>query len=46
VDEWTDEGLFSYTGGGQHGDMKFTKGNRAIRDYKDTGKSLLRIVIE
>ena len=40
ADEWTDDGLFAYTGEGQHGDMTLTKGNRAIRDHKEKGKSL------
>ena len=40
TDEWTDDGLFAYTGEGQHGDMTLTKGNRAIRDHKEKGKSL------
>jgi len=39
-DEWTDEGLFLYTGEGQRGDMKFVGGNRAIRDHASEGKSL------
>ncbi len=39
-DQWTDDGLFAYTGEGQHGDMTLTKGNRAIRDHKEKGKSL------
>jgi Domain of unknown function (DUF3883) len=40
TDEWTDEGLFWYTGEGQHGDMAMKSGNRAIRDHKEKGKSL------
>jgi hypothetical protein len=40
TDQWTDDGLFVYTGEGQHGDMTLTKGNRAIRDHKEKGKSL------
>jgi len=39
-DEWTDDGLFLYTGEGQRGDMKFAAGNRAIRDHASKGKSL------
>ena len=39
-DEWTDEGLFLYTGEGQRGDMRFVAGNRAIRDHRQNGKSL------
>ncbi len=40
VDEWTEEGLFLYTGEGQHGDMTFSKGNLAVRDHAENGKSL------
>jgi hypothetical protein len=39
-DEWTDDGVFLYTGEGQHGDMKFVAGNRAIRDHVEDGKTL------
>jgi 5-methylcytosine-specific restriction protein A len=39
-DEWANEGIFLYTGEGQHGDMRFVAGNRAIRDHAETGKSL------
>jgi len=39
-DEWTDDGIFLYTGEGQHGDMKFVGGNRAIRDHQKNGKAL------
>jgi hypothetical protein len=39
-DEWTDDGLFLYTGEGQRGDMKFSGGNRAIRDHAQNRKSL------
>lgn len=31
-DGWDENGILHYTGEGQRGDMKFTKGNRAIRD--------------
>ncbi|MEQ8712304.1 MAG: hypothetical protein RIC80_04770, partial [Cyclobacteriaceae bacterium] len=37
-DEWLNEGVFSYTGEGQSGDMEFTKGNLALRDHLSTGK--------
>jgi len=40
TDQWTDDGIFVYTGEGQRGDMTLTKGNRAIRDHKEKGKSL------
>jgi 5-methylcytosine-specific restriction protein A len=39
-DEWTDDGVFLYTGEGQRGDMKFVGGNRAIRDHLMDGKAL------
>jgi 5-methylcytosine-specific restriction enzyme A len=39
-DEWADEGIFLYTGEGQHGDMRFIGGNRAIRDHSKNGKAL------
>jgi len=39
-DEWTNEGVLLYTGEGQHGDMAFTGGNRAIRDHEKNGKTL------
>jgi 5-methylcytosine-specific restriction enzyme A len=40
-DEWDGNGVFRYTGEGQIGDMRFTGGNRAIRDHADNGKDLL-----
>jgi 5-methylcytosine-specific restriction enzyme A len=39
-DEWTDDGVFLYTGEDQHGDMRFVGGNRAIRDHLKNGKAL------
>jgi 5-methylcytosine-specific restriction protein A len=39
-DQWTDEGLFLYTGEGQRGDMTFLRGNRAVRDHLTAGKDL------
>jgi Domain of unknown function (DUF3883) len=39
-DEWTNDGVFLYTGEGQHGDMKFAGGNRAILDHQKNGKAL------
>jgi hypothetical protein len=39
-DEWTDDGVFLYTGEGQRGDMRFVAGNRAIRDHRKDGKAL------
>ncbi len=38
-DAW-DEGIFKYTGEGQFGDMKFVRGNRAVRDHIKEGKDL------
>lgn len=32
-DQWENSNVFSYTGEGQIGDMKFTKGNLALRDH-------------
>jgi 5-methylcytosine-specific restriction protein A len=32
-DEWTNDGIFLYSGEGQRGDMRFVGGNRAICDH-------------
>lgn len=40
-DGWREDGLFSYTGEGQRGDMQFVRGNRAIRDHLQDGRDLL-----
>jgi 5-methylcytosine-specific restriction protein A len=40
-DDWTNEGVFLYTGEGQVGDMEFVRGNKAIRDHAADGKDLL-----
>ena len=37
---WTDDGAFLYTGEGQVGDMEIVRGNRAIRDHTQDGKTL------
>lgn len=37
-DGWDNPKVFSYTGEGQAGDMKFTKGNLALRDHLQNGK--------
>jgi len=37
-DGWDNPKVFSYTGEGQSGDMKFTKGNLALRDHIPNGK--------
>lgn len=39
-DGWTPDGLFTYTGEGQKGDMSFVRGNAAIRDHSVNGKDL------
>jgi len=39
-DGWED-GVYVYTGEGQHGDMIFVRGNKAIRDHAQDGKELL-----
>jgi len=40
-DKFRNDGVFLYTGEGQVGDMKFDRGNIAIRDSTATGKELL-----
>lgn len=42
-DGWQGRDVFSYTGEGhpEHGDMTFTRGNKAIRDHTQEGKRLL-----
>jgi 5-methylcytosine-specific restriction protein A len=40
-DGWQDDGTFTYTGEGQIGDMRFIRGNAAIRDHSKNGKDLL-----
>ena len=40
-DGWRPDGIFAYTGEGQHGDMEFVRGNRAIRDHLEDGRDLL-----
>lgn len=37
-DGWDNPNIFSYTGEGQVGDMKFIKGNLALRDHIHNGK--------
>ncbi|CAA9567759.1 MAG: hypothetical protein AVDCRST_MAG19-2446, partial [uncultured Thermomicrobiales bacterium] len=39
-DGWVGDGVFQYSGQGQVGNMKFERGNRAIRDHALTGKDL------
>jgi len=38
MDGWDNENIFSYTGEGQEGDMKFIRGNLALRDHVNNGK--------
>lgn len=40
-DGWKEDGFYHYTGEGQKGDMKFERGNKAIRDHVQNGKALL-----
>ena len=37
-DGWDNENVFSYTGEGQDGDMKFIRGNLALKDHIENGK--------
>jgi predicted restriction endonuclease len=37
-DGWDNPNVFSYTGEGQLGDMKFTRGNLALKDHLQNGK--------
>jgi 5-methylcytosine-specific restriction enzyme A len=39
-DGWDEEGRFYYTGEGQVGNMEFVRGNRAIRDHIQDGKTI------
>ena len=39
-DGWNQDGTFRYSGEGQRGDMKFVRGNAAIRDHAANGKDL------
>jgi 5-methylcytosine-specific restriction enzyme A len=41
TDGWRSDGIFAYTGEGQKGDMKFVRGNKAIRDHAIDGRDLL-----
>jgi 5-methylcytosine-specific restriction protein A len=38
MDGWDNENIFSYTGEGQEGDMKFIRGNLALRNHINNGK--------
>ena len=39
-DEFRSDGTFWYTGEGQIGDMQMIRGNRAIRDHRQEGKTI------
>lgn len=39
-DGWVDDVTFKYTGEGQIGDMKFVRGNKAIRDHLENNKTI------
>jgi len=41
IDGWKSEGIFSYTGEGQVGDMALVRGNKALHDHIATGHELL-----
>ncbi|CAN6959237.1 MAG: 5-methylcytosine-specific restriction protein A [Psychrobacter okhotskensis] len=41
IDDFDPNGTFKYTGEGQEGDMKMTKGNLAIRDHQRNNKEIL-----
>jgi len=45
-DRWDNPNVFSYTGEGQDGDMKFTRGNLALLDHKHNGKRVFLFEIE
>ncbi len=38
ADIWENENVFSYTGEGQSGDMKYSRGNLALKDHLKNGK--------
>lgn len=38
IDRWENENVFSYTGQGQVGDMRFISGNLALREHLSDGK--------
>ena len=40
-DGWIDDGVFLYVGEGQIGDMRFIRGNKALRDHTKNSKELL-----
>jgi 5-methylcytosine-specific restriction protein A len=40
-DGWQADGFYHYTGEGQFADMQMIRGNRAVRDHRKTGKTLM-----
>jgi 5-methylcytosine-specific restriction protein A len=40
ADGWDDGDVYLYSGEGQHGDMSFMRGNKAIRDHEENHKTL------
>lgn len=45
-DGWDNPNVFSYTGEGQAGDMRFVKGNLALRDHVKNGKRVFLFEVE
>jgi hypothetical protein len=43
-DQWENPNVFSYTGEGQLNDMRFNKGNLALRDHLKTGKRIFLFI--
>ena len=39
-DGWRKDGMYSYTGGGQEGDMNLSRGNQAVVDSERNGKEI------
>jgi 5-methylcytosine-specific restriction protein A len=45
-DGWDNNNIFTYTGEGQEGDMKFIKGNLALKEHLNRGKRVFLFEIE
>lgn len=45
-DGWDNPNIFSYTGEGQKGDMRFIKGNLALREHLNNGKRVFLFEVE
>lgn len=45
-DGWDNPSIYSYTGEGQEGDMRFIKGNLALKDHLNNGKRVFLFEIE